>query len=74
MYAMANNLDTFSGLLLSRRRALRLTQEDVADLCGVRRQTIGRLESGDPSVSIGTAMAVSDVLGIDLSRAVDVTS
>jgi transcriptional regulator with XRE-family HTH domain len=63
----ANNLVTLAAILRSRRRALLLTQEDVGDLCNVQRQTIGRLESADPTVSLGTAMTVADVLGIDLS-------
>ena len=67
MSDMANNLVTLAAILRSRRRALLLTQEDVGDLCNVQRQTIGRLENADPTVSLGTAMTVADVLGIDLS-------
>ena len=66
MSAVANNLGTFAGLLRARRKALRLTQEDVGDLSGVRRQTVGRLEAADPAVSVGTAMRIADVLGIDV--------
>jgi transcriptional regulator with XRE-family HTH domain len=69
----ANNLVTLAAILRSRRRALLLTQEDVGDLCNVQRQTIGRLESADPTVSLGTAMTVADVLGIDLSLSTDDT-
>jgi transcriptional regulator with XRE-family HTH domain len=69
----ANNLVTLAAILRSRRRALRLTQEDVGDLCNVQRQTIGRLENADPTVSLGTAMTVADVLGIDLSLSTDDT-
>ncbi len=64
MYATANNLDGFATLISDRRKALGLTQHDLADLCGVQRQTIGRLEAADPTVAIGTAMAVTDALGI----------
>jgi len=69
----ANNLVTLAAILRSRRRALLLTQEDVGDLCNVQRQTIGRLENADPTVSLGTAMTVADVLGIDLSLSTDNT-
>lgn len=66
MSVAANNLDAFAKVLRARRKALRLTQEDVGDLSEVRRQTVGRLEAADPAVSIGTAMRIADVLGIDI--------
>ena len=71
MYDRANNLAEFAVMLRARRRLLRLTQEDVGDLCDVQRQTIGRLERADPAVSIGIAMAVADALGINLTDAKD---
>ncbi len=70
MYAMsapANNLASLAVLIRDRRKALRLTQQDLADLCGVQRQTIGRLEAADPTVAVGTAMAVTDALGLAVS-------
>lgn len=69
MYGMsdiANNIDSAAGAIRSRRRALGLSQRDLADLCGVQRQTIGRLEKADPTVSFGTAIAVADVLGLNM--------
>lgn len=48
---------------------MRLTQQDVADLAGVQRQTVGRLEAADPTVAVGTAMTIADVLGFDLAGA-----
>jgi len=73
MSGTTNNLVTLAAILRSRRRALLLTQEDIGDLCNVQRQTIGRLENADPTVSLGTAMTVADVLGIDLSLSTDDT-
>jgi len=64
MSAMANNMYGFARLIRSRRKALSLTQQDLADLCDVQRQTIGRLEAADPAVAVGTAMAVAEALGI----------
>ncbi len=43
-----------------------VTQQDVADLCAVQRQTIGRLEAGDPTIALGTLTAVTDALGLDI--------
>ncbi|VAW08600.1 hypothetical protein MNBD_ACTINO01-821 [hydrothermal vent metagenome] len=66
MSVIANNLDRLAALILERRKALSLTQQDVADLCGVQRQTIGRVEAADPTVAVGTVMDVVDTLGIHI--------
>lgn len=66
MSAMTNNLDVLATAIRERRKALRLTQQDLADLCDVQRQTIGRLEAADPTVAVGTAMAVADTLGLEV--------
>ncbi len=52
--------------LRSRRKILRLKQQDVADMCGVQRQTIGRLERGGPAVAIETLVSVASVLGLNV--------
>ncbi len=67
MSAMTNTLEELATLLRVRRKALGLSQQDVADLCGVQRQTIGRVESADPTVAVGTVVAVTDALGIDIA-------
>lgn len=61
-----NHTTSFGAAIRIRRKALRLTQQDVAELCGVQRQTIGRLESGDSSVSIGTAKSVANAIGLEV--------
>ncbi|VAW04186.1 hypothetical protein MNBD_ACTINO01-1624 [hydrothermal vent metagenome] len=66
MSVIANNLATLATAIRDRRKALRLTQQDLADLCDVQRQTIGRLEAADPTVAVGTAMAVTDALGLEV--------
>jgi y4mF family transcriptional regulator len=62
----AQHAAAFGATVRKRRKALRLTQTDVADLVGVTRQTIGRLERGDATVSLGTALAVAGALGIPI--------
>lgn len=58
-------------LLRSARIGLRLTQDDAAATCNVSRQTVSRIERGDPSVAWGQvarfadAMGVADLLGGD---------
>lgn len=60
----ANILQPFAVAIRARRKALSLTQLDLAEMCNVQRQTIGRLECADPNVALGTAMAVADALGL----------
>lgn len=59
-----NNLESTASAIKTRRKALGLTQRDVADLCSIQRQTVGRLERADPTVSFGTVMGVADALGL----------
>lgn len=70
MLDKANNSNGTASVLGSalrqRRKALRLTQRDLAELVGVTRQTIGRLERGDPSIALGTALDVADVLNVSI--------
>ncbi len=61
----ANNLNATAEAIHTRRKALGLTQLDLAEMCSIQRQTVGRLENADPTVSLGTAMAVADVLGLE---------
>ena len=65
----ANNLNVMALAIHTRRKALGLTQLDLAELCSIQRQTVGRLENADPTVSLGTAMAVADVLGLETQLA-----
>lgn len=67
MSDLANTqVEALGSAIRTRRKALRLTQLDVADLIGVTRQTVGRLETGDPTVSLGTAIAVAHTLGLSV--------
>ena len=66
MSDLTNTLDELATLIRTRRKALGLSQQDVADMCDVQRQTIGRIESADPSVAVGTVATVTNVLGIDI--------
>jgi DNA-binding XRE family transcriptional regulator len=48
--------------LIRQRKAARLTQQQLADLAGVRQETISRIESGKHSVTIKTYDKIIDVL------------
>ena len=43
---------------------LMIPSQELADRAGVSRETISRLENGDPSVSFATVLNVCNVLGI----------
>ena len=45
------------------RRKLRLTQEELAQRVGVRRETIGALENGKYNPSLKLAMDIAKALG-----------
>lgn len=49
-----------------RREALRVTQEDLAELSGVGLRTVKQLESGKGNPTLSTLHKVSDVLGMEL--------
>ncbi|HRQ10769.1 MAG TPA: helix-turn-helix transcriptional regulator [Trueperaceae bacterium] len=50
----------------ARRKALRLTQQDLADLAGVSPRFIHDLESGKPTVQLDRLLAVATALGLEL--------
>jgi HTH-type transcriptional regulator/antitoxin HipB len=49
-----------------RRRALALSQEELAELAGVSVRFVGSLEHDKPSVRLDKLIAVLEVLGLDL--------
>ena len=54
------------------RRLLGFTAQEVADKAGVSRDTVSRLENGDPSVSSGTLLSVLRAYSI-LDQVLDAT-
>lgn len=52
---------------VDRRLALRLTQQNLADLSGVSRYSVQSLERGDDSIRISSILAIADVLGLNLT-------
>ena len=51
-------------LLRERRRALELTQEDVAELAGTSQKTVSMLETGKPTARLDKLADVAEVLGL----------
>jgi transcriptional regulator with XRE-family HTH domain len=50
-----------------RRRLLGLTQLDLANLCGVNRETVVRAEAGDGGVAFGTLVRLAAAVGLEIS-------
>jgi len=57
----------FGQLVRDRRRALSLSQSELADVVGVNRRVIGELERGKPSVQLSIALRVAAALGLDVA-------
>ncbi|OFW66534.1 MAG: hypothetical protein A2Z12_01925 [Actinobacteria bacterium RBG_16_68_21] len=67
---MTNTDDIARGLgkvIRARRKQLKLTQQDVADLTGLARYTIGRVEKGDAGTQLATLGRVADAVGLVVS-------
>lgn len=60
------SLEKFAGNIRVARLKRGLTAEQVARSIGVHRSTYGRLEAGDPAVSIGLYATAVNVLGLGL--------
>ena len=56
----------FSTNLLQTRKALRYTQEDVAERVGVTRQAVAKWESGESVPDLETGMRLAQALGVSL--------
>ncbi|MHC6595177.1 type II toxin-antitoxin system Y4mF family antitoxin [Arthrobacter sp. C152] len=50
----------------ARRRVLRLTQRDLADMAGVSERFVRFVEQGKPSIQLDSLVAVLDTLGLEL--------
>ena len=66
-YQMIRNPSDFGKGLRQRRRAVGLSQGEVADVVGVNRRVIGELERGKPTVQLAIALRVAEALGLDVS-------
>lgn len=49
-----------------RRTALRLSQQDLADMAGVSERFVRFVEQGKPSVQLDSLLAVLETLGLEL--------
>lgn len=61
--AVATKLAEFGASLRGFRLAKRVTHEDAAGACSFSRQTLSRIERGDPSVAVGQIARYAEYLG-----------
>ena len=57
----------FGSLVRSRRKAMRMRQDQLALATGVGRRVVIDLESGKPSCHLGRSLLVAKALGLDLA-------
>lgn len=68
---LASELDTELGnVIRARRKALGITQAELADLSGISVRTIVEIENGGNSISLKRLLPVLAALGLRLSIAV----
>jgi transcriptional regulator with XRE-family HTH domain len=58
--------ERFGEVVRRLRKAAGLSQEAMADLCGLHRTYIGSIERGEKTVTIATANKIADALGLRL--------
>lgn len=58
--------DLLAADIRARRLALRLTQQDLADMAGVSERFVRFVEQGKPSVQLDSLIAVLETLGLEL--------
>ena len=66
MYDISNITEEIGAIIRARRKQLGMTQQDVADITRLQRQTIGRVETGNAAVALATVAHVAAVVGLDL--------
>jgi transcriptional regulator with XRE-family HTH domain len=66
MSDITNIIENIGTVIRTRRKHLGMTQQDVAEIAGVQRQTISRIESGNGTVAVTTLARVAMVVGLDL--------
>ena len=62
----ANIFESIGAAIRTRRKQLGMTQLDLAQIAGLQRQTISRVEAGNGAVTIATVARIAAVVGLDL--------
>ena len=59
-------LSEFAEIIRSRRKALNLTQKELAEKVGKKRTYIARIEKGEIDMQLSSFISISQALGIKL--------
>ena len=54
------------GAMIEQRHNLKLSQRDLADLCGLPHSSVARIESGKSTPNLTTLLKIFDQLGLSL--------
>ncbi len=65
-YQSAVNMKTLGIQIKERRKALKITQKELADLAGISINTVVAAERGQGDPKISTYLAICNVLGLKL--------
>ena len=65
-YQSAGNMKTLGMQIKERRKALKITQKELADLAGISINTVVAAERGQGDPKISTYLAICNVLGLKL--------
>lgn len=65
--AIIKNPSAFGAVIRAERKAQKLTQTQLAELCGVGLTFLSNLENGKETAEIGKAMHVARMLGLNIS-------
>ena len=60
-------LNRLGAQITARRKVLRIRAQICAEVAGISRVTLHRIEKGEPSVNIGAYMQVCEALGLRLT-------
>ena len=65
---MTTELEALGRVVRRERKKLRLSQEGLAEACGLHRNFVGYIERAEKSATIGTLFKLADGLGTSPSR------
>ena len=66
MSDITNIYEGIGEAIRTRRKQLSITQLDLAEITGLQRQTISRVEAGNGAVTIATVARIAAVVGLVL--------
>ncbi len=62
----AENISKIVGAMIERRHYLKLSQRELADLCGLPHSSVARIESGRTTPNLSTLLKIFRELGLSL--------